>query len=179
MARGGLAGGAAAEQRGVVRGLRMPWFFEASPMDGEEGQKDEEERQRGALRNVRRLLGEYGFAATLERPTGGNRSGGFLRAVGGVEELRAIEALVQRFEPELRAHVNMGEAGLGEEEGTVLRCYQAEGLEAAAIRRAVTGLVEGVSLVGVAHGHTERGRGFVAVKLGGEPELPLIRLTAD
>ena len=34
-------------------------------------------------------------------------------------------------------------------------------------------MVEGVSLVGVAHGHTERGRSFVSVKLGGEPEQVL------
>ena len=81
--------------------MDFEWFFEASPLGGEEGQRDEEERQRAALSNLRRLLGEYGFAATLEQLTGSNRSGGFLRAVGGMEELRAIEAVVWRFEPEL------------------------------------------------------------------------------
>ena len=39
-------------------------------LDEEEGQRDEEARQQGALSNLRRLLGEYGFAATVERPIG-------------------------------------------------------------------------------------------------------------
>ena len=146
------------------------WYFEVSPLAGEEGRRDEESRQRAALANLRRLLREYGFAATLERPEGGNRPGGFLRAVGGVEELREIERLVSRFERELRASVSLGEAALEEGEGTVLRCYQAQFLELETIRVAVADLVEGVALLGLAHGHTERGKRFAAVKLAGEPE---------
>jgi len=57
--------------------------------------------------NLRRLLREYGFAATFEQPLGGNRPGGFLRAVGGVKELRGIEQLVLRFEAELRGRVGL------------------------------------------------------------------------
>ena len=108
----------------------------------------------------------------LERPEGGSRPGGFLRAVGGVEELREMEALVSRFEKELRASVSLGEAAFEEGEGTVLRCYQVQFLELETIRAAVTDtdLVEGVSLLGLASGHTERGRRFASVKLAGEPE---------
>ena len=92
---------------------------------------------------------------------------------GGVEELRGIADVVSRFATELRGTVGLGEAALGEGEGTILRCYQVQYLELDTVRTAVTGLVEGVSLLGVAHGHTERGRAFIAVKLAGEPELVL------
>ena len=149
------------------------WFLEMSPLGGEEGQKDEAARQRAAVANLRRLLREYGFAATLEQPLGGSRPGGFLRAVGGVEELRGIADVVSRFATELRGTVGLGEAALGEGEGTILRCYQVQFLELGTVRTAVAGLVKGVSLLGGAHGHTERGRAFIAVKLAGEPELVL------
>ena len=81
-------------------------------------------------------------------------------------------ALVSRFENELRASVSLGEAAFEEGEGTVLRCYQVQYLELETIGAAVTDadLLEGVSLLGLACGHTERGRRFASVKLAGEPE---------
>ena len=83
-----------------------------------------------------------------------------------------MEALVSRFEKELRASVSLGEAAFEEGEGTVLRCYQVQYLELETIGAAVTesDLLEGVSLLGLACGHTERGRRFASVKLAGEPE---------
>jgi hypothetical protein len=61
--------------------------------------------------NLRTLLARYGFAATarVERAQAGNRAGGSIRAVGGIEELREIAELVGRFERELRATVSLGD----------------------------------------------------------------------